>query len=87
MGANRPAGQAGRAARCGSPASQMAGKRRNAPGGPMCPTREGRAIFVASGVARRLQCPALWRNALLTGDKNQPKRHGAKWLNINDLWY
>ncbi len=66
MGANRPAGQARRAARCGT-----SGKRRNAPGGPICPTRMGRALFVASGVARRLRCLAPRRNALLTGGKNR----------------
>ncbi len=37
----------------------------------MCPTREGRAIFAASGVARRLRWLAPRRNALLTGDKNR----------------
>ncbi len=37
----------------------------------MCPTREGRALFVASGVARRLRCLAPRRNALLTGYKNR----------------
>ncbi len=68
-GAHRPAGptrreaQTGprRAARCGTPDSQMAGTRRPrshwAPGGPMCPTRRAAALFVASGVARRLRCP------------------------------
>ncbi|MEE8506651.1 MAG: hypothetical protein V3S40_10600, partial [Kiloniellales bacterium] len=60
-----------RAARCGTPPSQMAGKRRNAPGGPICPTRKGRALFAASGVARRLRCLAPRRNALLTGGKNR----------------
>ncbi len=37
----------------------------------MCPTRKGRALFVASGVARRFRCLAPRRNALLTGDKNR----------------
>ena len=40
------------APRCGTPDSQMAGKRRNAPDGPVCPTRKGRALFAASGVAQ-----------------------------------
>ncbi len=35
------------------------------------PHPRGRALFVASGVVRRLQCPELRRNALLTGDKNR----------------
>ncbi len=43
-GTHRPAGQARRAARCGT-----SGKRRNAPGGPVCPTRKaGRFLSPAA---------------------------------------
>ena len=49
--------------------------RPRAPGGPICPTREGRALFAASGVARRSRCPAPRRNALLTGGKNRLNAH------------
>ncbi len=82
MGAHRPAGQARRAARCRTPDSEMAGKRRNAPGRADLPSPaeagfaqadvphpKGRALFVASGVARCLRCLAPRREALLTGDK------------------
>ncbi len=50
-GAHRSAGQARRAARCGT-----SGKRRNAPGGPMCPTR--RAGRFLSPAASRIACGA-----------------------------
>jgi hypothetical protein len=36
------------------------------PGVPICPTA-GRALLAAGGVARRLKCPALRRNSLLSG--------------------
>ena len=35
------------------------------------PHPSGRALFAASGVARRLKWPALRRGALLTGGKNR----------------
>ncbi len=59
------------------------GKRRNAPGGPMCPTRKGRALFFASGVARRLRYPhrGATRSYLAT------KIAAVKWVNIKDGWY
>ena len=60
-GAHRPAGQARRAARCGTPDSEMAGKRRNAPGGPMCPTR--RAGRFLSPAASRVACGGWHRGA------------------------
>ncbi len=60
-GAHRLAGQARRAARCGTPDSEIAGKRRPlAPRGTRradVPHPKGRALLVASGVARRLRCP------------------------------
>ena len=37
------------------------------------PHPPGRAICAASGVARCLKCPALRRNALLTGGKIRPQ--------------
>ncbi len=41
--------------------------------GAVVPHPLGRALFAASGVAHCLQCPALRRNALLTGGKNRPE--------------
>ncbi len=77
------AGQARRAASCGTPESQMAGERRNAPGGPMCPTRKGRAIFAASGVA---QASGVWHRGA-TRSSLATKIAAMKRVNINDLWY
>jgi hypothetical protein len=40
------------------------------------PHPPGRALFAASGVARRLTCPARRRNALLTGGQNRLGERG-----------
>ena len=56
------------AARCGT-----SGKRRNAPGGPMCPTRKGRALFAASQEHVAPQCGTLQATR---GDAGGKKRRG-----------
>ncbi len=61
----------------------MAGKHRNAPGRADVPHPKGRALFAASGVARRLQCPR--RGA--TRSRLATKIAAVKRVNINDLWY
>ena len=80
MGANRPAGAGAARGAMRDPRvprwrASAAQTLPGAPVAPMRPTREGRAVVAASGVARRLQCPALWRHALLTGSKNRRKTH------------
>ena len=47
----------------------------------------GWALFAAGGAGAGLRCPALWRNALPTGDKKRRKAHWGEWVNIKDCWY
>jgi hypothetical protein len=57
MGQSGSFGQARRAARCGAPESQMAGKRRNAADEPLWPT-EGRVLWSRGRVALVIRCLA-----------------------------
>ncbi len=82
MGRIGPPGEARGAARCGTPDSEMAGKPRNAAGGPSRPT-EGRHPLSA-GVARGLLVvPAPRRNPRLSGGP----RMAVKCVRINETWY
>ncbi len=68
-------GQARRAARCGAPESQMAGKSRPkarwAPDEPLWAT-EGRVLLSRGRVALLIRCPASHFEALLTTGQNNP---------------
>ncbi len=64
-------GKARRAARCGTPESQMAGKRRNAADEPLRPT-EGRVLLSPGRVALLIRCLASHFEALLTTGQNNP---------------
>ena len=78
MGANR-------VARVGAVRSAMraSGKRRNAPGAPIRPTLEGRALLAASRVARRL----LYTHNGAARALLAAKIASVKCVIINDLWY
>ncbi len=71
MGQSGSFGQARRAARCGAPGVQMAGKRRNAADEPLWPT-EGRVLLSRGRVALLIRCPASHFQALLTTGQNNP---------------
>jgi len=74
MGQSGSFGQARRAARCGTPESQMAGKRRNAADEPLWPPSsnlaEGRVLLSRGRVALLIRCPASHVEALLTKGQN-----------------
>jgi hypothetical protein len=66
MGQIGSTGKARRAARCGA-----SGKRRNAAGGPICPT-EGRLLLRRGRVALLMRCPTSHFEARLTTAQDQP---------------
>jgi len=82
MGADRVA-RVG-AVRNGRPGAMRAsGKRRNAPGAPRRPTREGRALLAASRVAHCLWCRHHGAARALLAAKST----SVKCVIIYDLWY
>ncbi len=53
----------------------------------MCPTRKGRTLFAASGVAQACGVPHCGATCSRLAAKIAPKPTAVKRVNINDLWY